>query len=120
MAPKLDQLVTLVNPGPPAGTDPVTRQAIPSTPVPTAGVPARLSQKPVGDVGSGIEVHGRQDTTVSIWTILVRPDAPLTEATEVVDSRGQRFQIQGKVAHRPEHRPQFLAASARLISDMQT
>lgn len=120
MAPKLDQLVTILNPAQGAETDPASKQPIPLPPVETPGIPARLSQKPVGDVGSGIEVRGPQDTTVSIWTILVGPSAPLTEQSTVVDTRGQRFQIQGKVARRPERRTQFLAASARLISDLQT
>jgi hypothetical protein len=38
----------------------------------------------------------------------------------VIDELGQVFQVVGAVARRPQHRPEFLAAAARLISDMQT
>jgi hypothetical protein len=37
----------------------------------------------------------------------------------VLDEQGRRFSIEGDVADRPNHRPQFRAAAARLISDMQ-
>jgi hypothetical protein len=37
----------------------------------------------------------------------------------LIDAAGREFEIQGQVARRPEHAPIFLAAQARLISDMQ-
>jgi hypothetical protein len=89
-----------------------------SAPV-TTTTPARLSQKPVADIGSQIEIAGQQSTVVSAWTILVPPSTPLTADSVVIDESGRQLEIQGQVARRPEHRPEFLAASARLVSDMQ-
>lgn len=82
--------------------------------------PARLSQKPVIDVSSASEFRGQQSTVLSNWTILVGPSSALTSESTVVDELGQQFQIVGAVARRPQHHPEFLAAAARLISDMQT
>ncbi len=120
MAPKLDQQVTIRNPGPPTGeTDPKT--GLPTPPAPVDVVePARLSQKPVVDVSSASEFRGQQSTVLSNWTILVGPGSALTSDSVVIDELGQQFQIIGAVARRPQHRPEFLAAAARLISDMQT
>jgi hypothetical protein len=82
--------------------------------------PARLSQKPVIDVSAAAEFRGQQSTVLSNWTILVGPGSALTSESIVIDELGQQFQVVGAVARRPQHRPQFLAAAARLISDMQT
>lgn len=82
--------------------------------------PARLSQKPVIDVSSASEFRGQQSTVLSNWTILVGPGSALTSESTVIDELGQEFAIVGAVARRPQHRPQFLAAAARLISDLQT
>lgn len=81
---------------------------------------ARLSQKPVIDVSSASEFRGQQSTVLSNWTILVGPNSALTSESTVIDEGGQQFEIVGAVARRPQHRPEFLAAAARLISDMQT
>lgn len=90
----------------------------PPDPVDTVS-PARLSQKSVADLGSQTEIAGQQTTVVSAWTVLVPPDKPLTSATIVIDESGAQYAIEGDVARRPNHRPVFLAASARLVSDMQ-
>lgn len=82
--------------------------------------PARLSQKPVVDVSAATEFRGQQSTVLSNWTILVGPSSKLTSESVVTDELGQRFEIVGAVARRPQHRPEFLAAAARLISDMQS
>lgn len=120
MAPTLDQQVTIRNPGTPTGTpDPVTGQPKAAPPVDVVE-PARLSQKPVIDVSAATEFRGQQDTVISNWTILVGPRSALTSESVVIDELGQRFEIVGAVARRPQHRPEFLAAAARLISDMQT
>jgi hypothetical protein len=120
MAPKLDQQVTIRNPGPATGqTDPVTGLPMPAVPVDVVE-PARLSQKPVIDVSSAAEFRGQQSTVLSNWTILVAPGSALTSESTVIDELGQQFQVVGAVARRPQHRPTFLAAAARLISDMQT
>lgn len=93
-------------------------------PVPVAPVdavePARLSQKPVIDVSAATEIRGQQSTVLSNWTILVRPDSVLRADSVVIDELGQHFEVAGAVARRPQHRPEFLAAAVRLISDMQT
>lgn len=120
MVPKLDQRVTIRNPGPATGQpDPVTGQPKKAPPVDVVEL-ARLSQKPVIDVSSAAEFRGQQDTVLSNWTILVGPGSALTSESVVIDELGQQFQVVGAVARRPQHRPQFLAAAARLISDMQT
>jgi len=82
--------------------------------------PARLSQKPVIDVSAASEFRGQQSTVLSNWTVLVGPRSALTSESTVIDELGQEFQVVGAVARRPQHQPQFLAAAARLISDMQT
>lgn len=97
----------------------MTGLPIPAAPV-EAVEPARLSQKPVIDISSASEFRGQQSTVLSNWTILVSPDSVLTSESTVFDETGQQFEIVGKVARRPHHRPEFLAAAARLISDMQT
>jgi hypothetical protein len=120
VAPRLDQRVTIRNPGPVTGEmDPVTGKPKRAAPV-DVGEAARLSQKPVIDVSSAAEFRGQQDTVLSNWTILVGPGSALTSESTVIDELGQTFEIVGAVARRPQHRPEFLAAAARLISDMQT
>jgi hypothetical protein len=120
VAPKLDQQVTIRNPGPATGDpDPVTGLPKPAAPVEVVE-PARLSQKPVIDVSSASEFCGQQSTVLSNWKILVGPSSVLTSESTVVDELGQQFQVVGAVARRPQHHPEFLAAAARLISDMQT
>jgi hypothetical protein len=83
-------------------------------------VPARLSQAPVANVGGQVELLATQDTVISLWTILTGPHSGLTSDSEVTDEdTGRRFTIAGQVARRPDRHPKFLAAAARLISDMQ-
>lgn len=61
-----------------------------------------------------------QDTTISMWTVQVRPHATFTSKTTFVDdATGRRFVVVGEVANRPDQRPTFRVAAARLISDMQ-
>jgi hypothetical protein len=82
---------------------------------------AYLSQRPVADVGSQIELLATQDTTITLWTVLVPASVPMTSAsTFVEDATGRVFAVTGEPADRPNHRPQFRAAAARLISDMQS
>lgn len=83
-------------------------------------MPGRLSQSPVANLGSQVELLATQSTTISMWTVLVIPTATLTSRTTVTDqATGRIYRVEGEVARRPDHRPQFLAAAARLISDMQ-
>lgn len=118
MRPKMPQRVTITTPPDPT-VNPAT--GLPPTVPPhvATNVPARLSQKPIADVGSQVELLGSQNTTISLWTVLVPAGTVLTSRSTVVDESGREFQIVGNPADRPNHRPQFRAAAARLISDMQ-
>jgi hypothetical protein len=99
--------------------DPVSGNERPGPPTLQYEVPARLSQSPVANVGSQVELLASQKTTISMWTVLVDRSTPLFSDSIVTDELGQKFRIEGAVALRPKHRPTFKAAAARLISDMQ-
>lgn len=60
-----------------------------------------------------------QNTTISLWTLLVPAGTVLTSASTFTDESGRKYSIVGQPADRPDHQPQFRAAAARLISDMQ-
>lgn len=60
-----------------------------------------------------------QNTTISLWTLLVPAGTTLTSASSFTDESGRRYVVVGQPADRPDHKPQFRAAAARLISDMQ-
>lgn len=84
------------------------------------GQRARFSQAPVANVSQGSELTATQDTTISLWTIQVGPRTLLTAKSVVTNElTGEQFVIVGAVARRPDKHPKYLAASARLISDMQ-
>lgn len=86
----------------------------------TKSSPAWLSQRPVADVGTAVELRVHQDTEISFWTLLVPVDTVLTSESTFVDEHGQKYKVEGKPALRPDFPPyQFKAAAARLISDMQ-
>ena len=118
MRPNLPQRVTISTPGPPT-QDPVSGNERPGAPVVQHEVPARISQSPVANVGSQVELLASQTTVISMWTVLVGRDTPLSSNSTVTDEQGRVFRIEGAVADRPAHRPTFRAAAARLISDMQ-
>jgi hypothetical protein len=105
----------------PAGTtkDPETGNPRPSSPQVQYEKNARISQQPVANVGSQVEISVTQVTVISTWTIQVDPSTVLTSSSVITDDTGRKFQIQGDVARRPDRRPDFLVAQARLISDMQ-
>lgn len=73
----------------------------------------------MANVGSQVELMANQNTTISMWTILVDRSTDLSANSIVTDELGQKYRIEGAVALRPKHRPSFKAAAARLISDMQ-
>ena len=84
------------------------------------GVPARLSQASVANISQQAELLATQNTVISLWTVLTGPRSTLAANSVVEDEgTGRRFQIAGEVARRPDRHPQYLAAAARLISDMQ-
>ncbi len=118
MRPNLPSRVTIETPGP-LTPDPVTGNERPGPSTFQYEVPARLSQAPVANVGGQVELLVNQQTTVSMWTVLVPKGTVLTSSSIVTDEQGRKFRVEGAVADRPAHRPTFRAAAARLISDMQ-
>lgn len=117
-APKYDTTVTITTPPEPV-VDPATGRETTAAPVVVPDVPARLSQSPVAVVGSQNENRATQNTTVTSWTLLVPPGTALTSRSTVLDVHGRLFAVEGEPADRPNTRPQFRAASLRLISDLQ-
>lgn len=119
MAPKWTHRLTITTPQDPT-IDPTTGLETTPPPIVEADVRARLSQGPVANVGGQIELLATQNTTISLWTILVVPGTTMTDRSSAVDQKtGRKFKVEGDVADRPDYRPQFRAAAARLISDMQ-
>jgi hypothetical protein len=117
-SPKYREMVTVTTPLAPA-VNPATGRETTPPPHVVPDVPARLSQRPVAEVGSQGEQLAEQNTTISAWTLLVPPDTVLTERSTVLDAKGRTFEVVGKVADRPNDKPQFRAAALRLISDLQ-
>jgi len=117
--PNLSQRVTIETPAGPPTVDAVTGDLVPGSPTIQYEVPARLSQKPVENISQQAELLATQNTTISFWTVLVGRDTVLAPGSVVTDDAGRKFRIEGAVADRPEHRPTFRAAAARLISDLQ-
>jgi hypothetical protein len=100
--------------------DPVSGNERPGPPITETKRPARFSQAAVANSSQQRELLAAQDTQISEWTILVGARTLLTSKSTVVnEATGEKFAISGRVARRPEKHPKFLAASARLISDMQ-
>lgn len=99
--------------------NPATGRTTPAQPRVDSDVPARLSQAPVAQVGGQTELRAGQDTTISPWTLLVPAGTVLTSRSTVRDASERDFQVVGDVVDRPKIRPQFRAASLRLISDLQ-
>lgn len=92
----------------------------PGAPSVATGVPARLSQGSVANISQQAELLATQNTVISLWTILTGPHSGLASDSEVTDEdTGRTFVVAGEVARRPDRHPRFLAAAARLISDMQ-
>lgn len=80
---------------------------------------AWLSQRQISHVGAQIELLAEQNTSISLWTILVPAGTVLTPASTVVDQGGFKYEVVGQPVDRPDHRPIFRAAALRRISDMQ-
>ena len=78
-----------------------------------------LSQNSVVETGAQIELNGLQDTTLSLWTFLCPLDVPLTSKSIVTGADGLKYQVVGRPAQRPDHRPAWRAAYLKLISDIQ-
>lgn len=82
---------------------------------------AYLSQQGVSILSSYVEITGRQDTTISLYTLLLPPGVPLTARSEVIDEQGRVYRINGDPASRRGlgQRVVFQAASMHLVSDLQ-
>lgn len=118
MPPTMPHRVTVTTPLP-STVDPATGKQVTPPPVVAVGVRARLSRTPVANSSDSDETHTGQDTTLSDWTILLPTGTNLTSGSRITDAAGRTFEVVGEPARRPDHRPRFLAAAVRLISDMQ-
>lgn len=119
MSPRMPTRVTLRNPGV-ASVDPATGN--PRTPAVTeTRTRAYLSQLPVVQLSAQNEIAGRQTTTVSSYTLLVPPAAPLTSQSVVIDEDGHRYEVVGDPAERRRlgRRVMYKAAALHRISDLQ-
>jgi hypothetical protein len=125
VAPRLPHKITITNPGPPA-ISPTTGNEVAGEPV-TVSSRAYLSQRPVENLSSAIEINGAQTTVVSLYTLLVPPDAPLRADSVITDvATGSRYEVEGNPATRERSpylagagRPYYAAAALRRISDLQ-
>jgi hypothetical protein len=118
--PTFPDRVLITTPSSSTTKHPVTGNPVPGPPT-VEESPARISQSPVANVGAQIELKADQDTVISFWTILVPAGQAMTAGSivEEIGPQARKFRIVGDVAERPNHRPKFRAAAARLISDMQ-
>lgn len=119
MRPRFPRTVTVRTPSP-SSVDPATGNTVPGTPV-DVSTPAYLAQQSVSVLSSYVEINGRQDTTISLFTLLVPPDVVLTDKSQVIDEQGNVYRINGSPAERRGlgRRVLFRAASMHLVSDLQ-
>lgn len=120
MQPQFPRTVTVRTPGPPS-VDPDTGNTVPG-PITSTTTRAYLSQQSTSVLSSYVEILGRQDTTISSFTLLVPPDVPLQSDSQIVDETGLIYRINGSPAERRGlgQRVVFKAASMHLVSDLQT
>lgn len=121
MPPRLSQRVKIHNPGP--GTiDPISGNPVPGAPV-VRRVSAYLSQRPVENLSSAIELNGEQTTVMSLWTLLVAPHTDLRPDSVIEDAFGHKYEVEGDPAERGRAigagRVIYIAAALRRISDWQ-
>jgi hypothetical protein len=99
-----------------------------TTPASTVTTRAWLSQRPTNQLASAVELTAEQHTTVGLYTILLPPGTQLTSSSRVTDLSGvvnppgAVLEVEGQPATRYSpmaRRVQFIAASLRLVSDMQ-
>lgn len=116
--PPMPRQVKVTTPGMPS-VDPDSGNERPGLPM-TKFSPAWLSQRSVVDISRSLTLVEKQDTTTSLWLLLVPLDTPLTRKSLVTERKGDQYKVVSEVARRPDHRPLFFAAVLALISDMQT
>jgi hypothetical protein len=123
VAPRLPHKVTIINPGPPT-TSPTTGNEVAGDPV-SIVTQAYLSQRPVENLSSAIEVGGEQTTVIGVYTLLVPPAAPLRSDSVIEGPDGFRYEVEGEPAMRQRSpyagggRGYYQAAALRRISDLQ-
>lgn len=118
--PRMPRRVTVRTPAP-ASPDPDTGNARAGT-VTATETRAYLSQLPVSQLSSQVELTDQQNTTVSSYTLLVPAGVPLTARSEVVDEDEHVYQVIGEPAERRGlgSRVLFRAAALHRISDLQS
>lgn len=117
MQPSFPHKVTVSTPGAPR-VDPTTHNHLPGMPT-VVQTRAYLAARPVTELRSQFELTAQQDTTVSQFDLLLPAGTVLTSASEVVDEAGLKYLVSGKPVTRPHRNPRFVAASLRLVSDLQ-
>lgn len=118
MPPTMPHRVTITTTLPPE-VDPATGKQVTPPPAVAAGVRARLSRTPIANSSDSDENNSGQGTTLSDWTVLLPAGTAVTSGSRLTDATGRTFEVIGEPAKRPDHRPRFIAAAVRLISDMQ-
>lgn len=119
MRPRMPRTVTVRTPSA-SVVDPDTGNTVPGPAVDVV-TRAYLSQQSTTVLSAGVELAGRQDTTVSAYTLLVPADVTLTPASQVVDEAGVVYRISGQPADRRGlgRRVLFRAAAMHRVSDLQ-
>lgn len=115
----MPRTVTVATPAPPS-VDPDTGNDIPGAFEETE-TRAYLSQLPVAQLSSQIEMVAAQSTVISSYTLIVPASVPLSASSEVVDEDGVRYRVIGQPAQRRGLGRQvlFQAAAVHRISDLQ-
>ncbi len=81
---------------------------------------AYLSQLPIATLSAATEIRGSQTTVISDHTLLVPPNVDLRPDSEVIDSDGTVYRVNGSVATRRGFgRPLFKACALLHISDLE-
>lgn len=120
MRPRLRDRVTVRNPGPVTVSEDTGNQ-VPGEPVDYSTL-AYISQRPVENLSSAIEMTGSQATAIALWSIVLPSAIPIRSDSRVVDQSGRVFEVEGIPATRyawNSRRPIYTAASLRLVSDLQ-
>jgi hypothetical protein len=115
----MPRTVTVRTPGPPS-VDPDSGNTVPG-PVVRTVTRAYLSQQSVAVLSASTETAGRQDTTISSYTLIVPASVALNEKSQVVDEDGHVYRVNGQPAERRAlgRRVLFRAAAMHRITDLQ-
>lgn len=126
--PQFPHRARITTPGSTPTVDPTTGNETPAAPT-TRETWAWMAQRPTGVLAAAAELNTAQDTVISLATILVAPDEPLTADSTVEDvdgvvngQPGAVYRVEGQPADRysgQRRRIVFRAAAMRLVSDLQ-